>query len=119
GSPTAVPQVVSGRIHALGVTGPGRLESLPQVPAFAELPGLQGYAMVSWTGIFAPAGTAPAIVKRLNEELNAVLREPGVSARLREQGAVPGAGPAEELASFVRTEHERYQAIVRSANIRD
>jgi tripartite-type tricarboxylate transporter receptor subunit TctC len=118
-STTAVPQVASGRLHALGVTGPARLDSLPQVPTFGEMPGLKGYSMVSWTGVFAPAGTPPAVVKRLNEELNAVLKENELAAKLREQGAVPGAGSAEELGRFVRTEYDRYQKIVRTANIKE
>jgi tripartite-type tricarboxylate transporter receptor subunit TctC len=118
-STTAVPQVASGRMHALGVTGPTRLDALPQVPAFAELPGLKGYSMVSWTGLFAPAGTPPAVVKRLNEALNAVLKEPEVAAKLREQGAVPGTGSAEDLGRFVRAEYGRYEKIVRSANIKE
>jgi tripartite-type tricarboxylate transporter receptor subunit TctC len=118
-STTAVPQVIAGRLRALGVTGPTRLEALPQVPAFAEIPGLKGYSMVSWTGVFAPAGTPPAIVKRLNEELNAVLKEAEVSGKLREQGALPGSGSAEELGRFVRAEYARYQSIVRKANIKE
>jgi len=118
-STTAVPQVLSGRMHALGVTSASRLDALPQVPALGELPGLKGYAMVSWTGVFAPAGTPPAIVQRLNAELNAVLKEPEVAAKLREQGAVPGSGSAEDLGRFVQAEHERYAKIVRSANIKE
>jgi tripartite-type tricarboxylate transporter receptor subunit TctC len=118
-STTAVPQVASGRMHALGVTSPVRLESLPNVPALGELPGLKGYSMVSWTGIFAPAGTPPAVVKRLNEELDAALKEPAIAGKLREQGAVPGSGSAEDLGRFVRSEAARYEKIVRSANIRE
>jgi tripartite-type tricarboxylate transporter receptor subunit TctC len=118
-STTAVPQVASGRMHALGVTGATRLDALPQVPAFAELPGLKGYSMVSWTGVFAPSGTPPAVVKRFNEELNAVLKEPEIAAKLREQGAVPGSGSAEDLGRFVQAEHGRYERIVRSANIKE
>jgi tripartite-type tricarboxylate transporter receptor subunit TctC len=118
-STTAVPQVASGRLKALGVTGPARLDALPQVPAFGEMPGLEGYSMVSWTGLFAPAGTPPAVVKRLNEELNAVLKDPEVGGKLREQGAVPGSGSAEDLGRFVRAEYERYQRIVRAANIKE
>ncbi|MDB5752762.1 MAG: hypothetical protein JWP65_3183 [Ramlibacter sp.] len=118
-STTAIPQVASGRLRALGVTGPTRLAALPQVPALAEMPGLKGYSMVSWTGLFAPAGTPPAIVQRLNEELSAVLKEPDVAAKLREQGAVPGTGSADDLGRFVRAESERYGKIVRSANIKE
>jgi tripartite-type tricarboxylate transporter receptor subunit TctC len=114
-----VPQITAGRLRALGVTGPTRLDSLPDVPAFAEMPGLKGYSMVSWTGLFAPAGTPPAVVKRLNDELNAVLKEPEVAAKLREQGAVPGSGPADQLGAFVRAEAQRYQQIVKRANIKE
>ncbi|MBK6009185.1 tripartite tricarboxylate transporter substrate binding protein [Ramlibacter ginsenosidimutans] len=118
-STTAVPQVLGGRMRALGVTGPARLDSLPNVPAFSEMPGLKGHVMVSWTGIFAPTGTPPAIVHRLNEELNAVLQEPEVRARFGEQGALPGSGSAEDLGRFVQAEHARYREIVRKANIKE
>jgi len=118
-STSAIPHVAGGRVKALGVTGPKRLESLPNVPTFDEMPGLKGYSMVSWTGIFAPAATPPATVKRLNEELNAVLKDPEVRAKLQEQGAVPGSGSAEELGRFVQAEYARNQKIVQSANIKE
>ncbi|HEY1230076.1 MAG TPA: tripartite tricarboxylate transporter substrate binding protein, partial [Ramlibacter sp.] len=116
-STSAIPHVAGGRVKALGVTGAKRLEALPNVPTFDEMPGLKDYAMVSWTGIFAPAATPPATVKRLNEELNAVLQDPEVRAKLQEQGAVPGSGSAEDLGKFVRTEYARNQKIVQAANI--
>jgi tripartite-type tricarboxylate transporter receptor subunit TctC len=118
-STSAIAQVQAGRLRALGVTSPKRLESLPDVPAFAEMPGLKDYAMVAWTGVFAPAGTPSAIVRRLNEELNAVLKEPEVVAKLREQGAVPGSGSAEQVGAFVRAEAQRYEQIVKRANIKE
>lgn len=115
---SAIPQVQAGRMKALGVTGPTRLEALPQVPAFAEMPGLKGYSMVSWTGIFAPAGTPAAILDRLNEEIGKALAEPDLRAKMRDQGAVPGSGSPREVGQFVQAEYKRYQAIVRSANIK-
>ncbi|OUM00623.1 Bug family tripartite tricarboxylate transporter substrate binding protein [Variovorax sp. JS1663] len=118
-STSAIPHVNGGRLKALGVTGSKRLEALPQVPAFDEMPGLKGYSMVSWTGIFAPAQTPGPVVKRLNEELNAVLKDPEVRAKLQEQGAVPGSGSAEELGKFVQAEYARNQKIVQAANIRE
>jgi tripartite-type tricarboxylate transporter receptor subunit TctC len=118
-STSAIPQINAGKLHALGVTGPTRLDALPQVPTFGEMPGLKGYSMVSWTGIFAPAGTPPAVVKRLNDELNSVLKDADISGKLREQGAVPGSGSAEDLGRFVRAEADRYAKIVRSANIKE
>jgi len=118
-STSAIPHVNGGRLKALGVTGSKRLDALPNVPAFDEMPGLKGYSMVSWTGIFAPAATPPATVKRLNEELNAVLKDPEVRTKLLEQGAVPGNGTAEELGKFVQAEYVRNQKIVQAANIKE
>jgi tripartite-type tricarboxylate transporter receptor subunit TctC len=118
-STSAIPHVTGNRLKALGVTGAKRLDALPNVPAFDEMPGLKGYSMVSWTGIFAPAATPPATVKRLNEELNAVLKDPEVRAKLQEQGALPGSGSAEELGKFVQTEYARNQKIVQAANIKE
>jgi len=118
-STSAIPHVAGGRLKALGVTGAKRLEALPQVPAFGEMPGLKGYSMLSWTGIFAPAKTPAPVVQRLNEELNAVLKDPEVRAKLIEQGAQPGSGSAEDLGKFVRTEAARNQKIVQAANIKE
>lgn len=118
-STSAIPHVTGGRLKALGVTSAKRLESLPNVPAFDEMPGLKGYSMVSWTGIFAPAATPQATVKRLNEELNAVLKDPEVRAKLQEQGAVPGSGSSEDLGKFVQAEYVRNQKIVQAANIKE
>lgn len=118
-SASAIPHVNAGRLKALGVTSSKRLEALPNVPAFDEMPGLKGYSMVSWTGIFAPAATPPAIVSRINQELNAVLKDPEVRAKLQEQGAVPGSGSPDELGQFVRAEYARNQKIVQAANIKE
>lgn len=116
---SAIPQVRSGHLKALGVTSAKRLDALPDVPAFAEMPGLKDYSMVSWTGLFAPVNTPPAIVERLNQELNAVLADPEVRTKLLEQGAVPGSGSAQDLGQFVRSEYARNQKIVQTANIKE
>ncbi|WP_399697264.1 Bug family tripartite tricarboxylate transporter substrate binding protein [Xenophilus sp.] len=118
-STSAIPHVAGGRLKALGETDVKRLKALPQVPAFGEMPGLKGYSMLSWTGIFAPAKTPAPVVQRLNEELNAVLKDPEVRAKLEEQGALPGSGSAEELGKFVQAEAERNQKIVQAANIKE
>ena len=118
-STSAIPHVTGGRLKALGVTSATRLGALPQVPAFGEQPGLKGYSMLSWTGIFAPAKTPAPIVQRLNEELNAVLQEPEVRAKLVEQGALPGSGSAQDLGRFVQAEFVRNQKIVQTANIKE
>ncbi len=118
-STSAIPHVAGGRLKALGVTGAARLDALPQVPALGEQPGLKGYAMLSWTGIFAPVRTPAPVVQRLNEELNAVLNEPEVRAKLIEQGSLPGSGSPEALGRFVQAEFARNQKIVQTANIKE
>jgi len=116
---SALPHVTSGRLKALGVTSAQRLETLPQVPAFGEMPGLKGFSMLSWTGLFAPAGTPAPVIRQLNEALDAVLAEPEVRAKLREQGALPGSGSPEDLGKFVQAEYARNQKIVQDANIKE
>lgn len=116
---TAAPHVSGGRVKALGVTGARRLPNLPQVPAFAEMPGLKGYEMNSWMGLFAPAKTPPEIVARLNQELNEVLKSDEVKTKFGEQGAQAGSGSPAQFAAFVRAEYARNQQIVKRANIKE
>ncbi|WP_431512164.1 Bug family tripartite tricarboxylate transporter substrate binding protein [Variovorax sp. DAIF25] len=118
-STSAIPHVNGKRLQALGITGTKRLPSLPGVPTFDEMPGLKGFDMVSWTGIFAPAKTPPAVVARINQELEAVLQEEGVRGKLAEQGALPGSGTPEAFGRFVQAEYARNQKIVQTANIKE
>ena len=118
-STSAIPHVKDKRVKALGVTGEKRLEALLEVPTFGEMPGLEGYSMLSWAGIFAPAKTPAAVVSRLNQEVNAVLQSSDVRAKLQEQGAQAGSGSAQDLGRFVRAEYERNREIVQKANIKE
>jgi len=118
-STSAIPHVNGKRLKALGITSSKRLPTLPNVPTFDEMPGLKGFDMVSWTGIFAPAKTPPAVVAQINQELNAVLQEEGVRTKLTEQGALPGSGTPESFGKFVQAEYARNQKIVQTANIKE
>ncbi|WP_422085700.1 Bug family tripartite tricarboxylate transporter substrate binding protein [Variovorax sp.] len=118
-STSAIPHVNGKRLKALGITSSKRLPTLPNVPTFDEMPGLKGFDMVSWTGIFAPAKTPPAVVAQINQELNAVLQEEGVRSKLMEQGALPGSGTPEAFGKFVQAEYARNQKIVQTANIKE
>jgi tripartite-type tricarboxylate transporter receptor subunit TctC len=118
-STSAIPHVNGKRLKALGITSSKRLPTLPNVPTFDEMPGLKGFDMVSWTGIFAPAKTPPAVVAQINQELNAVLQEEGVRTKLMEQGALPGSGTPEAFGKFVQAEYARNQKIVQTANIKE
>ena len=118
-SAATLPYIREHNVTALGVTGEQRLAVLPDVPAFGEMPGLKGYAMATWTGIYAPANTPSAIVTRLNQALDAALREPEIVAKLKEQGSLPGGGSAEELGRHGQAELARNAQLVRSIDIKD
>jgi tripartite-type tricarboxylate transporter receptor subunit TctC len=118
-SASTIPYINDKSIVPLGVTENRRVDVLPGVPAFGEMPGLQGFSMTTWTGLFAPAKTPPAIVNRLNQALNAALQEPEVVARLRDQGALPGRGSPEDLGRFAQAEFERNQKLVKTIQFKD
>ena len=115
--PSVLPHVKAGRLRALAVSTARRSASAPEVPTVAES-GYPGFEYSNWNALFAPAGTAPAIVKRVNGAIVRVLKDPEVAHRLSSQGADPAPGSAEELARYMRTDHERWKKVIRSANIR-
>lgn len=118
-SVTATSGVAGGKMQGIAVTDDKRLTGLPNVPALGESPEFKGFDIVAWTGLFAPARTPPAVVERLNQELNEVLKSDEVRAKLAEQGAVGGTGGTAAFTTFVQREQERYARIVRSANIKE
>jgi tripartite-type tricarboxylate transporter receptor subunit TctC len=118
-SVTAMPFVHAGKIKAIAVSGDKRLATLPDVPALGELPGFKGLDIVSWTGLFAPAGTDPATVARLNRELNEVLKSDQIRKTLADGGSLPGAGTTGTFAAFVQRENEKYRRIVETAKIKE
>jgi tripartite-type tricarboxylate transporter receptor subunit TctC len=114
---SAQPHIRDGKVRALAVTGAKRSASLPNVPTFAEV-GVPGMDGSNWFGVFAPAGTPPEIVQRLNRELNAALRAPDVLERLERSGAEPAGGTPEQFAKTYRDEYENWKAVIKRANIK-
>ncbi|MDT4856741.1 hypothetical protein FQZ97_911430 [compost metagenome] len=115
--PTSFPFIRAGKLKALAVSSPKRLALLPNVPTFDEL-GIKGYEVAGWGALWAPAGTPPAIVERLNRELNEVIRDPKVVAMMEEMTTEPQGGTPESLAQFARAETLKWQAVVRANGIR-
>jgi tripartite-type tricarboxylate transporter receptor subunit TctC len=111
-----LPQVKSGRIKALAVTGDQRIGSLPDVPTFSEA-GVPGIG-VSWVGILAPAGTAPAVIERLNREFARALESPEVKAYYDAAGRTVVASSPEEFARVIRDEIPKWRAVVKQAGIK-
>lgn len=117
GSASAVmPQVKAGRLKALAVSTPARMASYPQVPTVAES-GLPGFSYSLWGGLFAPAGTPDAIINMLNQEVNAILAEPAIHARLEADGSLVRKNTPAEFSKFVSTEALKYEQLVKQTGI--
>ena len=112
-----LPQVKAGKLRALAVTSRKRMALLPDLPTIAET-GVAGYETSSWYGILAPAGTPPAIVARLHDELVKVLAQEDVTRALAQEGAEPVGNTPEQFAAFIRAEKERLGAVIRSGKVR-
>jgi len=100
--------VKSGKLRAIAVAAPRRLEVAPEIPTFAEagVPDVVGYG---WQGIFVPAGTPAPIVTRLHAELARVFQQPEIRNPIIETGAEPGGNTPAEFASFIRADQERWK----------
>ena len=108
--------VKEGKLTPLGMSTTSRAEVLPEVPTLIEQ-GLAGYDVTLWFGMWAPAGTPTALVKKLNAEVNAIVQEPLVREQFGKLGLQPAPIKPEEFAKFVRSEIEMYKRIVVQANI--
>jgi tripartite-type tricarboxylate transporter receptor subunit TctC len=115
--PAVVQQVKAGKLRALAVGAPKRIDALPDVPTLAEL-GYPAANLMSTFGIFAPAGTPAAVVERLNAEINKALAAPDVRAKLSVADNVPTGGTAAAFAKQIAQESESNARIVRQAGIK-
>jgi tripartite-type tricarboxylate transporter receptor subunit TctC len=111
---SAIPHMKAGKLRALAVTTAQRSSVAPDVPTMAES-GLAGYELGSWQAVFAPAGTPPAIVERLYQEIAKILKTPDVSRRLGELGLDLSGMPPAELAALVKAEVPRLGKVVRDS----
>ncbi|WP_298829741.1 tripartite tricarboxylate transporter substrate binding protein [uncultured Piscinibacter sp.] len=112
-----MPLISGGKIKGLAVTGERRLAALPDLPTLAEA-GTPGVDVVTWFGLFAPAGTPADIVEQLNGAATAALKSEAVQRSLATMGDEPVGSSVADFASFVRAEHQRWVQITRSAGIK-
>ena len=115
--PVSLQQVRAGKLRALAVTGPARSPVLPQLPTVAEA-ALPGYNITSWFGLYAPSGTSPQIIERLNREANKALSSVPIRRRLTDQGIEPAGGTPGQFAEFMRTELVKWGKIVKESGAR-
>jgi tripartite-type tricarboxylate transporter receptor subunit TctC len=107
-----LPQIKAGRLRALAVSSAKRISALPDVPTFAEagFPGVEDY---TWVGVFVPAGTPATIVQKLNEAVNAAIRNPETRERLAASAFDPVGGPQSQAAEYMKTEIVKWGKVVR------
>lgn len=113
---TAIGQLKGGKVRALGVTSKTRNAAVPDIPSVAE----QGYANFEiglWFGVWAPAATPPAIVKKINQDINQAMQDPEVKTAYETKGIKATPMSPAEFAKFVREEMGKYQKIAKEAAI--
>jgi tripartite-type tricarboxylate transporter receptor subunit TctC len=113
--PSSIELIKRGRLKPLAVTTSSRLEVLPHVAPMSDF--VPGYEAGSWFGIGTPRGTPPAIITRLNTEINAGLADPRMRPRIAGLGGMVMPGSPAAFAAFIEAESEKYRAIIRTANI--
>ena len=113
---SAMPHIQSGALRALGVSATTRLRVLPDIPAIGDV--VPGYAVTGWLGVGVPKGTPAEIVERLNREVNAVLAEPAVKARMIDLGSDPITGSPADFGKLVADETEKWAKVVKFAGLK-
>ncbi len=111
----ALPHVRGGRIRALAVMTPKRVQGFPDVEAMGET--LPGFDASLWHGVLVPRGTPAAIVQRLNRDINEVLRLPEVGERMASQGAEVIGGTAEAFAALIRSDTAKYAKLLKEVGL--
>ena len=109
--PAVLEQAKSGRLRAIAVTSAKRRAAVPDVPTVIE-GGIPGYEILIWNALFAPRATPPAIIARLNGEVNRILELPDVRESFTRQGAEVAGSTPEQLAAYVATEHVKWSKVV-------
>ena len=106
----------TGKVRLIGVASDKRLPVLPDVPTFIEQ-GVQGFTGSTWAGVLAPAGTPPAVVKRVAEEVAAIVRLDDVKAKLEAMGTIPAGGTPAEFETFIASETAKWGKVIRDAKV--
>ena len=111
------PFIKGGRLRALAVTSAERDALVPDVQTAREA-GVPEIEAINWNGFVVHAATPPAVISRLNAEINKVLSTPDVRELMRSQGMIAAAGSVEQFAALLKSDGARYSRIAREANVR-
>jgi tripartite-type tricarboxylate transporter receptor subunit TctC len=110
---SALPLIQAGRIKLIAVAAPQRTKAQPDVPTLAEAGGPDGMKVAAWLAVMAPRGTPPAVVRKINEDVNRVLADPEVVAQLANFGFDGAAETPEQFADEIRADAAKYRELVR------
>jgi tripartite-type tricarboxylate transporter receptor subunit TctC len=114
--PAVLPLAKAGKVRALGVGGTKRSVAAPDVPTIAEA--VPGFECVNWYAMLAPGKTPPAIIAKLNAEMVKMIADPPFAQRLIELGSEPQSSTPEELRAYMRKESERWDRVIKAANLK-
>jgi tripartite-type tricarboxylate transporter receptor subunit TctC len=109
--------VATGKLRALAVSSVRRSSLMPDLPAISETPGLDGFEVIAWIALFAPAGTSADSINRLNAVVQRALGKPAVREKIAGFASEPAPGSPEDLARFVREQLESWGRSIREAGI--
>ena len=109
-------QVQAGKLRAIAVTTPRRFPLLPDLPAVAET--YPGFEALAWNGLVVPAGTPPAVVQKINAEVDAILKQPEIVQRMNGFGFDLVGGTPADFAALIQSEAERWTPVVKKLGIK-
>jgi tripartite-type tricarboxylate transporter receptor subunit TctC len=113
---TSLGYVKSGNLRALAVTTTARTQALPDIPTLSEF--IPGFEASQWVGLVAPKDRPPAIIEKLNIEINAALADPRTKARFADLGGMVLPGSPDDFGKLIRDETEKWTKVIRAANIK-
>jgi tripartite-type tricarboxylate transporter receptor subunit TctC len=113
--PAVWPLAKAGKLRALAHGGTKRSSAAPSVPTVAE--SIPGFQCITWYAFYAPRGTPPAIISRVNGELVKMLTDPPFAKRLVDQGQEPQPTSPAELTAYMRSETERWSRVIKAAGL--
>jgi len=118
GFPAAAAQVKAGTLKLIAVSTAQRSPAAPDVPTVAQAAGLADFDISLWQGVFAPRATPKDVIARLNAEINRIVSQPDIKAKLRDDGADVNPLSVDQFTAFVRAESEKYLQIIRQSGVK-
>ncbi|MBB3282268.1 tripartite tricarboxylate transporter substrate binding protein [Mitsuaria sp. BK037] len=113
----ALPQIKAGKVKAVAVTSAKRSAQLPDVPTLAES-GVPGFDVSSWQALYLPAGTPPAIVAKLNAEVQKIVAQPDVKAKMESLGLEYAPNTPAQFTEFQKAEQARWAKVIKDGNVK-